>query len=202
MKKQGLPIVLILIIMFTVGCLRSLAATGQRQNENLSRALGRIKSTNDPVHGTALILLPSDAEILKHYLYYSLYLQPSDAEIQKSCISYETRDSSQVERVIKIGPKGFDQKNLNHHITVAKNNLLFVVEAIRKRGIFNSVAVAYQKGNPATFPLGGYDYLVFIDVDGWFVRGGNNAKPLPISYNIYKLPLDLLQQQAKVLRTK
>jgi hypothetical protein len=66
MKKGALTIVLITIVIFLVGCANSL----QKQTENLSRALDGITPTDDPVHGTALVLLPSDVEIQKNYIDY------------------------------------------------------------------------------------------------------------------------------------
>ncbi len=119
MKKQALPIVLILIVMFIVSC-TTLTGTLQKQNENLSRALTRITPTNDPVHGTALVLLPSDVEILKHYFYYGFFLQPSDLELQKNWISYETGNKVASERIMRDYKNSGSQKLLNHHVTIAK----------------------------------------------------------------------------------
>lgn len=197
MKKQALPVVLILIVMFIVGC-TTLTGNLQKQSENLSHALARISPSTDRAHENVLVLLPSDVEILKHYLQFAVSLQLSDVEIQKNCISYLydkklLRDDWHIHN---------DTDYSNFSITVAKNNLQFVVDAIRKRGIFDSVSVAYQNGNPASFPIGEHDYLVFVDVDGWFIKGRNNPKPLAISFEKTKLPLEMLQQQAKALRTK
>jgi hypothetical protein len=196
MKKNALNIVLVSIVMFNVGCI-TYTSYIQKQTKNLSRALARISPSKDPVHGTALILLPSDVEILKHYLDFSAFLQLSDVEIQRNCINYVP--DKNLMSASRASQK--DAHNSNFSITIAKNNLQFVADAIRKSSIFNSVSVAYQDGNPASFPIGDYDYIVFIDVDGWFLRGRNNLKPLPISLEKDKLPLDSLQQQAKALRS-
>lgn len=175
MKISVLSIVLISIVMFLGGCTNPL----QKQTENLSRALDEITPTNDSVHGSALVLLPSDVEIQKNYINYS-----------------EFGFGNNPPRTI------IPEKTLNWMITMTRNNFQFTADAIRKRGIFDSVSVAYQNGNPASFPIGDYDYIVFLDVDGWFLRARNDPKALPISFDKKKLPLDSLYQQAKALGSK
>ena len=88
MKKNALIVLLISIIMLDAGCFTFLSTFKKRQTKNLSRALASISPSDKPVHGTALVLLPSDVEILKHYLDFTMFLQVSDVEIQKNCISY------------------------------------------------------------------------------------------------------------------
>ena len=180
MKKQVLPIVFILVVMFTVGCatykvgdktFHSSSEGLQEQTKILSRELAGITPIDTPVHGTALVLLPSNMEIRKNYISFGLNEDHSEEQIK-------------------------------YVITTTKNDFQFAADAIRKKSIFDSVAVAYQNGNPASFPMGGYDYLVFVDVDGWFLRGRNNPKPLLVAFpkDRPKLFLDSLQEQAKALR--
>jgi len=198
MKKNALIVLLISIIMLDAGCFTFLSTFKKRQTKNLSRALASISPSDKPVHGTALVLLPSDVEILKHYLDFTMFLQVSDVEIQKNCISYVPDPQLwEMSRGYKIG-RNYD----NFSIMIAKNNLQFAADAIRKIGIFDSVSVTYQNGNPALFPIGEYDYLVFVDVDGWFLKGRDNPRPVAISFGKNKLPLDLLQEQGKALRSK
>ena len=149
----------------------------QRQTDLLSRALDGITPSDKPVHGTALVLIPSDVEIQKHYLSHL------DTTSHRNQVDYL--------------------------ITVSKNTYLFTAAAIRKRGIFDSVSVERHNGNPASFPIGTHDYLVFADVDGWFIRSQSNPRPLliPLDTTIPDIAsrrfafLDSLGQQAHSLHT-
>lgn len=188
MKKSALTIVLISIVMFTTGCAHykvgdktyhSRSEALKETTKILSYALDGITPTDTPVHGTILVLLPSDDEI--HKRYYMNYTG---------------------------NPSRISEEQIKYAITVIRSHFQFVADAIRKRGIFDSVSVAYQNGNPASFPIGDYDYLVFEDVDGWFLRARDNPKPFllePLSLalleNKPKQLLDSLQQQAKALRS-
>jgi hypothetical protein len=195
MKKQALPIVVILIVMFIVGCatykvgdktFHSSSEALKEQADILSGALDRITSTEDPVHGMVLVLLPADMEIRKNYIRF-------------------TGNPSQI-----------SEEQMKFVITAQKNFFQFLADAIRKRGIFDSVSVAYQGGNPASFPIGNNDYIAFVDVDGWFLKARNNPKPLLISQSFDQNKpttkaslitptltfLDSLCQQAKVLHSK
>jgi hypothetical protein len=173
-RKRTLAFLFTTIIMFLGGCTTTL----QKQSENLSRALDGITPADDPVHGTALVLLPSDAEIQKNHLNYD-------------------------EFGLRNFPRsGISDKMVKYMITMIKNRYQFTADAIRKRSIFDSVSVAYQNGNPASYPVGDNDYLVFVDIDGWFLRARNIPKALLISSDKNKLSLDSLYEEAKALRTK
>jgi hypothetical protein len=199
MKKQALPIVLILIVMFIVGCatykmgdktFHSSSEALKEEADILSGALDSVTSTEDPVHGIALVLLPSDMEIRKNYIRF-------------------------------LGnPYQVGEEQIKFVITGQNNFFQFLADSIRKRGIFDSVSVAYQNGNPASFPIGNNDYVAFVDVDGWFLKTRNNPKPMLIfqSFDQYfdknkpltkasLIPptlafLDSLCQRAKGLRSK
>jgi hypothetical protein len=195
MKKQALPIVLILIVMFIVGCatykvgdktFHSSSEALKEQADILSGALDKITSTEDPAHGIVLVLLPADMEIRKNYIRFTGY------------------------------PSQINEEQMKFVITAQKNYYQFLADAIRKRGIFDSVSVAYQNGNPSIFPIGNNDYIAFVDVDGWFLKARNNPKPLLIFQSFDKdkpktkaslVPptlafLDSLCQQAKALRSQ
>lgn len=154
-----------------------------RQNEIHSNALNKITPTNNPVHGTALILLPSDVEIHKNY--------------------------------ITVSGDGYNwsilgKEQIDYVITSTNNYFQYMADAIKKRGLFDSVSIERHNGNPASHPVGNYDYLVFIDVDGWFVRDRNNPRSLlvlvdkSISDDTSRTLsfLDSLYQQAISLRSK
>ena len=126
-----------------------------------------------------------------------LFIFPSDVEIQKNYIRF-------------VNPSRTQQEPIDFLITSSKTNFQFMADAIRKRGIFDSVSVERHNGNPASFPIGDYDYMVFIDVDGWFIRGKNNPRGLPITLDTSKpfgAPrtlsfLDSLSQQAKAIHSR
>jgi hypothetical protein len=158
----------------------------KEQADILSGVLDRIGPTEAPAHGIVLVLLPADKEIRKNYIRF-------------------TGNPSQV-----------SEEQMKFVITAGKSFFQFMADAIRKRGIFDSVSVAYQDGNPASFPIGNNDYIAFVDVDGWFLRARNNPKPLLIFQSLDKSKpmtkaslirptlafLDSLCQQAKVLGSK
>lgn len=152
----------------------------QKQGENLERTLREITPLEKSVHGTVLVLIPSDVEIQKNHI----------------------RWGSNVSRL--------EKEQVHFLITAIKNYFQFIANAIHKREIFDSVSVERHNGNPASFPIGNYDYMVFVDVDGWFISGRDNPKGLPISFDKNKpvgAPrtlafLDLLYQQAKVIHSK
>lgn len=151
----------------------------QKQTEILAHALAEITPTDNPVHGTVLVIFPSDVEIQKNYIRF-------------------------------VNPSRIQQEPIDFIITSVKTNSQFMADAIRKRGIFDSVSVERHNGNPASFPIGDYDYMVFIDVDGWFIRGKDNPRGLPITVDKSKSDgaprtlsfLDSLSQQAKAIHSR
>ncbi len=152
----------------------------QWQTENLSSVLNKIMPGGNPVHGTALVIFPSDVEIHNNYINYG-------------------------NNSFRLG-----KEQIDFEIIISKNNFQFIANAIRKRGIFESVAVERHNGNPASFPIGYYDYMIFLDVDGWFVKGRDNPRGLPITMEKGKSVdaphvlafLDSICQQAKALSGK
>jgi hypothetical protein len=151
-----------------------------RQNEINSNALNKITPTNNPVHGTALILLPSDVEIHKNYI---------------KVVGYNG---------------GLEKEQIDCLITSINKYYQYMADAIQKRGLFDSVSIERHNGNPASHPVGNYDYMVFVDVDGMFVRDKNNPRPLfvVVEKNVSGDAsrtlsfLDSLYQQAISLRSK
>jgi hypothetical protein len=152
----------------------------QRQTEKLSQILSEIAPTDHPVHGSALILIPSDAEIQKNY--------------------------------IRLGNSAhrMTDEQLDWLITSATNIFQFTPNAIRKRGIFDSVSVERHSGNPAVYPIGDYDFVVFVDVDGWAIKEKATPRPVPIAVDKRKAAgrahtlafLDTLSEQARALKNK
>jgi hypothetical protein len=151
-----------------------------KQTETLTLSLQKITPIDKPVHGTVLVLIPSETEIQKNYIRFS------------------------------NNPSNFNKEKIECMITFFNNHFQFMADTIRKRGIFDSVSVASHNGNPTFFPMGDSDFMVFLDVDGWFIKSKDDARSLPISFD-RSLPagatsalvfLDGLYQNANALRSK
>ncbi len=126
----------------------------QRQSEILAAALDKVTAATQPVHGRALVLLPSDAEIRRHYIRTT-----GNAALLKA-----------------------DQ--LDYVGTYVRNDNQCVADAIKKRAIFDSVTIQQHDGNPGMSAFGDSDYLVYRDVDGWFFKGKNDRKAFPIQGDV------------------
>jgi hypothetical protein len=155
----------------------------QKQSEINSHSLDMVTPTDNSVHGNALVLIPSNVEIQKDYIRFS----------------YNASE--------------LDNEQIEYLITATANNWQFMANAIRKRAIFDSVSVARHNGNPVSFPIGEYDFVVFLDVDGWSIKGKDNPRALHISFDISNSEisdidsrrlafLDLLSQRARIIHGK
>jgi hypothetical protein len=152
----------------------------QKQSEILSHSLDAITPTVNPVHGNTLVLIPSNVEIQNNYL------------------------------IIGNNATELENEQINYMITSTSNDSQFIANAISKRAIFGTVSVARHNGNPTTFPIGDYDFVVFLDVDGWFIKGKDNPRVLPIPFDnsISDIEprrlafLNLLNQQAHLICSK
>ena len=97
----------------------------------------------------------------------ALIIIPSDVEIQK--------------RLIKaFSGTRVSQEQIDFFTAVSRNAYQFNVDAIAKRRIFDSVSVARHNGNPASYPIGNSDFIIFSDVDGWFIKGKSKLLILPV----------------------
>jgi hypothetical protein len=152
----------------------------QKQSEILSNSLDKVAPTENSVHGTALVLIPSDVEIQKNYI------------------------------ILGNNAYRFEKEQIDYMITSTANDCQFMANAIRKRAIFDSVSVARHNGNPTSFPIGDNEFVVFLDVDGWFVKGKDSprALQLPFDPKISDIDsrrfafLDSLSKQASIIRGK
>ncbi|MFH1769644.1 MAG: hypothetical protein ABH833_03185 [Parcubacteria group bacterium] len=188
MIKKNFSIILLLVSISVVGCATATYHAGneifyssaealQRLNEISSSILAGIQPTDHPVHGRALFLLPSDNEIQKNYIRWS-------------------NNASRLEK-----------EQVDYTITFIRNDKITVADAARKRGIFDSVEIEKHNGSPTTHPIGIYDFMVFLDVDGWFIKGKTDSKILKIFMDKSKSSgitrtisvLDSIQKQAESL---
>jgi hypothetical protein len=74
----------------------------------------------------------------------------------------------------------------SHIIMVLLSNYTFCADVIGKSQMFDSVAVSFHNGNPDSFATDKADYLVYADVDGWFIRRNKSSylSP-PITFKKY-----------------
>jgi len=152
----------------------------QKQSEVFSHSLDKVTPTDTSVHGKALILIPSDTEIHKNYIRLGT-------------------DASRLEK-----------EQIDYLIAVVANDCQFTANYIRKRAIFDSVSLARHNGNPASFPIGDYDFVVFVDVDGWSIKGKDSPRAIQILIDKSIADadsrilafLDLLGREARIIRGK
>jgi len=188
--KKTLKIIALMVMLVIFGCgpkyiynnetFTSASDALQKQKEFHSHVLQEIKPTGNPVHGAILILIPSNAEIQKNYI----------------------RLGNEASRLNK--------EQMDYLISAQNNNYQLIIDSINKSGIFDSVSIDRHNGNPASYPISNYDFIFFVDVDGSFIRGKDNSRPLPISFD-KNIPLgtprviamlDSLSRQANAVRGK
>lgn len=165
--------------IYTIGNeeFRSASEALQRQKDLFSNVIKEIKPTQKPVGGTALIAIPSDAEIQNNYIIHGIKSR---------------------------------QEQIDFVIAASGNNSLFIANAIAKRRIFDSVSVVKHNGNPASYPIGNSDFIIFNDVDGWFIKGKSKPLIIPLIFEKNRPGgvqrtetfLNELNQQAQNLLTK
>jgi hypothetical protein len=157
----------------------------QRQLTIQSMALSGINPTDDPIHGYALLIYPSDNEIIRNHIKYS----GMRSGISPSTIENEPKEGT------------------NFLTTLSNNNFQFVINAIRKRNIFDTVMGEPHNGQPASYLNDNFDYIIFFDVDGWFIKGKKHPMPLlieidrKVSLNS-QMPvfLELLSEKAYIIK--
>jgi hypothetical protein len=169
-------ILVVLLATYCIGCgeryfvgKESFSSTSEalkRQNETFSQVLGTITPTDKPAHGTALVLHPSDTDIHKNYIKYAY----NASHMSKEGIDYLT--------------------------AFTRNGHQFVADAIRKKEIFDSVVVERHNGNPAFYPIRNFDFLIFRDIDGWFIKNKDKPRPEPILTNDLQDPVAFLNYLA------
>lgn len=175
------------IIIFVSGCMIVVPGTlyvpqefQTKQIEMQSLYLSKITPTDNHVGGTALLLIPSEVEIQNNYLQHG----NTARRLNKESIDYQ--------------------------INIISNTYLFTADVIRKREIFNSISVDRHNGDPASYSGGEYDFVVYVDVDGWYIKSKNNPRALRVPFDNTKPEgtprtvsfLDLLSQLARELNVK
>lgn len=146
-----------------------------KQKADNERILEGIQTTSTPVHGRALIALPSKEELHKHYIHTTGgMVVPSKEQWDYPCSILE-----------------------GDHDALCK--------AVQRRGVFDEVTTV-QVNDPAAAPLGESDFLIYRDVDGWFIKGRKSA-PTKIVMDASNLPsvprtrgfLDSIEERSRAL---
>ena len=189
MKKTILLTSVIITFIFFVACGGATYRVGKESFNSSSEALQR---QAEIFSNTIKEITPTQNPVGGA----ALIIVPSDLELQKNYIRASSRTS---------------QELLDYVTTGSRNSSQFIADAIIKRSIFNSVSVARHNGNPAAYPVGNNDFIIFRDVDGWFIKGKNKALIIPLTFDKNKPEgvqliarteafLDELHQQAQNLR--
>jgi len=119
----------------------------------------------------------------------------SDVEIQSNYIQYGIKSR---------------QEQIDFVIAASRNNYQFIADAITKRHIFDSVSIVKHDGKPTSYPMGNNDFIIFNDVDGWFIKGKSKPLIIPLMFDKNKPGgvqrteafLDELSKQAQNLLNK
>jgi hypothetical protein len=151
-----------------------------KQRADNERVLEAIQPTSTPIHGRALVALPSKEELRKHYNH--------------------TRGG--------MGWGGMvlpTQEQLDYPCAILEGDHDALCKAVQKRGVFDEVTTV-QVNDPAAASIGESDFLIYRDVDGWFVKNRRSA-PQKIVIDASGLPsvprtisfLDSLEERARTL---
>jgi hypothetical protein len=188
MKRLTLTISLILVLVILVGCMSNKYKIGEKSFNSSSEALQRYAEIYSNIIKE---IYPSKNPVEGT----ALIIIPSDVEIQKNYMTYGGSTP---------------QESIDFITACVRIKYQFIANAIAKRRIFDSVSVARHNGNPASYPIGGSDFIIFADVDGLFIKEKNKTLIIPLTFDKNKpegLPrneafLDELNQQAQNLRAK
>jgi hypothetical protein len=186
MKKLALALSLLLVLVIAVGC-----ASYKIGKESFNSSSEAIQKQTEIFSDIIKEIKPNQNPVGGA----ALIIIPSDVEIQKNYIKYGSRTR---------------QESLDFVIAASRNTFQFSADAIAKRRIFDSVSVARHNGNPASYPFGNNDFIIFMDVDGWFIKEKNKTLIIPLTIDKNKpegFPrteafLDELNQQVQNLRAK
>jgi hypothetical protein len=185
MKKTIGAGAILLLFFFLLGCMSY--RMGDETFDSPSAALQKQK---DVLSGRLAQIKASENQIGGT----ALIAVPSDNEIRRNYLKASLRTS---------------QESVDFVIAGMRNTIQFDVDVIVKRRLFDSVDIVHHNGSPASYPIGGNDFLMYLDVDGWFIKGKNKSSLLPISADkklagIQRIEafLEEIYNQAKILQKK
>ncbi len=116
-----------------------------KQAADLSAILQGVNPTTAPVHGKALVVLPSRDELRKRYIRSSGYAV------------------------------GLRKEHFDYFCALLDNDQEMLTNAIRKRRLFDELTETHA-ADPAAAGIAENDFLIYRDVDGWFVKNQKSAQ--------------------------
>ena len=145
------------------------------QRANLDGILAAIQPTSTPVHGKALVALPSRTEVRKHYVHIT-----GNASL-------------------------LGQEQLDYVCATLEADHEMLANAMQKRGVFDQLTTT-QAEDPAAVSIGGNEFLIYCDIDGWFIKTPKSS-PYKVVMDASAAPglprtrafLDTLEQTARGL---
>ena len=177
----------------------SSTAALERQAEIDADLLSHIRPLSSPVGGSVSILVPSERELQRNYI----QLRENDLTDRSNSWSVSLAGASWLEGGVPAAVK--------FALATSGKHFQLVADAIQRRHLFESVSIAFHDGNPGTYSIGEHDFLVFADVDGWFVRGKETPHAQPRSITQDAEPrtssaistlLDALEREIDALRAR
>ncbi len=115
-----------------------------QQKADLAGILDAVAPVTSPVHGKALVALPSREELRRHYI----------------------RTSGNVGQL--------RPEQLDYVCSILDNDQEMLSHALEKTRLFDQVTVT-RVGDPAVAAIEGNDYLIYRDIDGWFIQNPKTA---------------------------
>jgi hypothetical protein len=145
-------LVVMIVSIFIMGCGATFTYRGETFNSSAEALKRQAEVQNDALSKIKPVQEPIGGK--------ALIAIPSDNEIRKKHVTQKGRASEEM---------------YSFMVPAFRNDLLFIVDAVRKSQMFDSLAVSFHNGNPHSTPMDTADYLIYADVDGWFVRGKKSS---------------------------
>ncbi len=140
-------------------------ALAKQAAEN-SEVLAAITPASDPVRGKALVVLPSREDLRKHYVRIWLHVRVPQAED----FEHDTVGSAYSD----LRTDGVLHDDFEYASALLENDQEMLVAALRKRQLFDQLTVTHAN-DPIAVAMTDNNFLIFLDVDGWFIRTQRSA---------------------------
>ncbi len=140
-------------------------ALAKQAAEN-SGILAAIAPTSNAVHGTALVVVPSREGVRKHYVRIWLNVRVPQAE------DFE-RDTVAM-AMVDIRCQDILHEDLEYATALLENDQDMLVAAIQRRQLFDQLTVTHAD-DPIAVATTDTNFLIFLDVDGWFIKTRKSA---------------------------
>jgi hypothetical protein len=140
-------------------------ALAKQAAEN-SGVLAAITPTSNAVHGTALVVLPSREGLRKHFVRIWLHVRVPQAE--------DFEHDTLVMATVDLHNQDILHADLEYATALLENDQDMLVAAIRKRQLFDQLTVTHAD-DPIAVATSDNNFLIFLDVDGWFIKTRKSA---------------------------